>query len=72
MEDRLAMRRGIDPAIQIARRALAIQTRPPGTRLSALRLSGSRTVSAALTGATGSGAHTEPWWSIMAMTVSPC
>ena len=37
----------------------------------ALLPSGNRTMSVSLTGATGTGAKTEPWLSVIAMTFSP-
>jgi hypothetical protein len=77
---------GIRPALQSAWR-LACASKPPSRwreapgsptpvsfapRFHVFHPAGRRPVSAAWTGAPGRGAHPSPWWSISAMTCSPC
>ena len=69
IEDRLAIRLGIESAIEIEIGAGEYQ--PAGHPLQSLQASATETVSASLTGATGRGANTEPLLSMMAMTFSP-
>src|SRR5215471_18947663 len=76
---------GIIPAWKIALR-LTLESKPPSrltyaplssnptslaTCFKACRPSGNKTMSVSLTGATGTGANTSPWLSVMAMPFSP-
>src|SRR5215831_15536347 len=76
---------GIMPALNMHVR-FALESKPPSrlteaplrsnptslaTRFNAFRPLGNSTISVSCTGATGTGANTEPWLSVMAMTFSP-
>ena len=77
---------GIIPALTMHVR-LARESKPPSrwpeaplrskptswaTRCKACRPSGNSPIAVSCTGATGTGAHTAPWVSVMALTFSPC
>src|SRR3989442_15399815 len=71
IEDALPIVRRIKAAIEIEIGPLRSSPTSLATSFNAFRPSGNRTISVSLTGATGTGAKTYPWLSIMAMTLSP-
>ena len=71
VEDGFAVVPGVKPAIEIEIRAVNVQILSLANRFRVLSPSGSSTVSASFTGATGSGASTKPLLSTIAMIFSP-
>jgi hypothetical protein len=71
MKHALAMVRGITAAIEVEQGASEVHPTFLATCFKACSPLGNSTIAVSWTGATGTGAHTEPRVSVMAMTFSP-
>jgi hypothetical protein len=71
IEDQLPRVRGSTAAIEVDIGASEIQADLLATCFKAFKPFGNSTIAVSLTGATGRGASTEPWLSVMALTFSP-